>query len=131
MRVSALFNRLLGFAGTAVESVVLSGSANLVALQLRSADLVCPCGRVSLAGYDRSRWRHVNFGVWKVILVAEVRRVDCRGCGAMRTEWVPWARPGSRHTTDFEDMTGWLAQRMAKSNAVHPCGAEGGFTGSR
>ena len=97
MRVTALFNRLLGFAGTAVESVVLSGSAVLVGLRLRSKDLVCPCGVVSRASYDisRRRWRHVNFGEWKVILQADMRRVDCRGCGAVRTEWVPWARPGS------------------------------------
>jgi transposase len=31
---------------------------------------------------------------------------------------VSWARPGARHTTDFEDMIGWLAQRMAKTNVA-------------
>jgi hypothetical protein len=28
---------------------------------------------------------------------------------------VPWARPGARHTRDFEDVVGWLAQRTDKT----------------
>ena len=28
---------------------------------------------------------------------------------------VPWARPGARHTRDFEDVVAWLAQQMAKT----------------
>ena len=31
----------------------------------------------------------------------------------MRLEAVPWARPGARHTRDFEDTVAWLAQQMA------------------
>jgi transposase len=120
VRVSAVFNRLLGFAGTLVEQVSFSGPAVVIGVRLRSRDLVCPCGRVSRVAYDQSRrrWRHVNFGAWKVIVEAAVRRVDCRGCGRVRTEWVPWARPGARHTTDFENLAGWLAQRMAKSSVA-------------
>lgn len=30
-------------------------------------------------------------------------------------EPVPWARPGARHTRDFEDLVAWLAQQMAAS----------------
>ncbi len=33
----------------------------------------------------------------------------------MRVEAVPWARPGARHTRDFEDLTAFCAQQMAKS----------------
>jgi transposase len=120
VRVSTAFNRLLGFAGTVVESVSFTDSAVVVGLRLRSRVLVCPCGRTSRARYDssRRRWRHLDFGRFKVVLEAEVRRVDCRGCGQVRTEWVPWARPGARHTRDFEDMAGWLAQRMAKTSVA-------------
>jgi transposase len=50
--------------------------------------------------------------VW---IEAEIRRVDCRGCGRVRTEWTPWARPGARHTRDVEDMAAWLVKRMSKS----------------
>jgi transposase len=35
----------------------------------------------------------------------------CPGCGD-RPEAVEWARPGARHTRDFEDLTAWLAQQM-------------------
>ncbi|MEV6851050.1 transposase family protein [Actinoplanes sp. NPDC051411] len=28
---------------------------------------------------------------------------------------MPWARPGARHTTDFENVAAWLTQRMDKA----------------
>ena len=117
MRVNALFNRLLGFSGTVVQEVSLSGSSLLIHVRLSSQLLVCPCGRTSRARYDssRRRWRHVDFGRWKVYIVADIRRIDCAGCGLVRTEWMPFARPGSRHTRDFEDLAGWLTKRMSKS----------------
>jgi transposase len=117
VRVNALFNRLLGFAGTVVESVSFTDQAVLVQVRLRSKVLVCPCGRQSRAGYDASqrRWRHVDLGRWKVYIQARVRRVACRGCGRVRTEWMPFARPGARHTRAFEDLAGWLAKRMSKA----------------
>jgi transposase len=117
VRVNALFNRLLGFSGTVVEDVTFSGGALLVQVRLSSRLLVCPCGRTSRAGYDssRRRWRHLDFGRWKVYIVADIRRLDCAGCGQVRTEWMPFARPGARHTRDFEDLAGWLTKRMSKS----------------
>ena len=33
-------------------------------------------------------------------------------------EAVPWARAGSRHTRDFEDLTAWLAQQMSQSQVT-------------
>jgi transposase len=51
----------------------------------------------------------------KVTIEADIRRIDCRGCGQVRSEWLPWARPGSRVTRDFEDMAGWLATHMPKT----------------
>ena len=55
MRVTAAFNRLLGFSGTVVEKVVFGATQILVSVRLRSRRLRCPCGRVSRATYDRSR----------------------------------------------------------------------------
>ncbi|MCU7731218.1 ISL3 family transposase, partial [Actinoplanes sp. KI2] len=82
--------------------------------------LVCPCGRTSRARYDRSRrrWRHLGFGRRSVWIEAEIRRVDCRSCGRVRTEWTPWARPRSRFTRDFEDMACWLVKRMSKTSVA-------------
>ncbi len=44
-------------------------------------------------------------------VVAEVARVDCRSFDKVRTQIVGWARPGARHSIDFEDMVAWLVQR--------------------
>jgi transposase len=117
VRVTTAFNRLLAFPGTLVERVSFGEAQIVVDVRLRSKRLVCPCGRVGTAVYDRSRrsWRHLDLGRFKVIIRAEVRRVDCRGCGRVRTEWMPFARPGSRLTQDFEDMAAWLASKAAKS----------------
>jgi transposase len=54
----------------------------------------------------------------RVVIEAEIRRVDCRACGRVRTEWMPWARPGARHTQDFEDMAAWLVKRMSKAEVA-------------
>ena len=120
MRAAAVVNRLLGFEGTVVEDVRFVGTAIVVRVRLRSRVLVCPCGRTSRARYDRSRrqWRHVDFGRHRVLIEADIRRVDCRGCGRVRNEWMPWARPGARHTRDFEDLAAWLAKRMSKAGVA-------------
>ena len=36
----------------------------------------------------------------------------------MGTEELPWARPGARHTRDFEDMVLWLAQRTDRTSVA-------------
>ncbi|MEK7252567.1 MAG: ISL3 family transposase, partial [Actinomycetota bacterium] len=51
-------------------------------------------------------------------VVCEIRRLDCRVCGRVRTETVPWARPGARHTRDLEDVVGFLAQRVDKTTVA-------------
>ena len=45
-----------------------------------------------------------------------MHRIDCAGCRRVRTEAVPWARAGARHSRDFEDVVAWLAQRMDKTS---------------
>ena len=46
-----------------------------------------------------------------------IRRLECPECG-VRTEEVPWARPGARHTRDFEDMVLWLTQRSDRTTVA-------------
>jgi transposase len=36
----------------------------------------------------------------------------------VRTEAVPWARPGARHSRDFQDLVAWLAQRADKTTVA-------------
>ena len=120
MRVTTAFNRVLALPGAWVESVSFTDDGIVVGLRRRGRVLWCPCGRRSRSRYDssRRRWRHLDFGACKVWLRADVYRICCRGCGRVRTEQVPWARPGARHSRDFEDVIGWLAQRMDKTSVA-------------
>jgi transposase len=90
----------------------------VIGLRRRRRRLVCPCGASTTARYDssRRRWRHLDFGACQVWLEADIHRIDCCSCTRVRTEQVPWARPNARHTTDFETVAAWLAQRMDKAS---------------
>lgn len=120
MRVKTLFNRVLGLPGARVEDVLVTDDEIVVAVRRTGRRLRCPCGRTSTARYDTSRryWRHLDFGTRKVWLQADVHRIDCAGCGRVRTEQVPWAQPVARHTRDFENQVAWLAQRMDKTSVA-------------
>ena len=120
MRVTTLFNRVLNLPGARVGSVQLRDGELVVELVRRRRRLRCPCGRPATTRYDTSRryWRHLDLGTWKLWLLADIHRVDCRRCRRVRTEQVPWARPGARHTVEFEDQVAWLAQRMDKTSVA-------------
>lgn len=52
---------------------------------------------------DSGHRRHLDLGAQKCFMEAEISRVDRRRCERVRTGEVPWARPGARHTRDFQD----------------------------
>lgn len=120
MRVTTAFNRVLNLPGAWVGSVSFTDQGIVIGLRRRGQRLRCPCGQPTRARYDtsRRRWRHLDFGACMVWLEADVHRLDCRACGRVRTEQVPWARPGARHSRDFEDLAAWLAQRMDKTSVA-------------
>lgn len=121
MRVTTAFNRILNLPGASVASVSFTADGLVIGLRRRGRRrLQCPCGARTWGRYDssRRRWRHLDFGACKVFVEADVHRVDCRVCLRVRTERVPWARPGARHTADFEDLVAWLAQRMDKTGVA-------------
>ncbi|HEX2299943.1 MAG TPA: ISL3 family transposase [Pseudonocardiaceae bacterium] len=117
MRATTAFNRMLGIVGATVAGVVFTPAGIVVDLRLRRRRLVCPCGWTTWACHGRStrRWRHLDLGGSRLWLRAEVRRLACRRCRRARTEQMPWARPGARHTRDFQDVVAWLAQRTDKT----------------
>jgi transposase len=92
----------------------------VVAVRRVGRRLRCPSGHTTTARYDTSRryWRHLDFGTRQVWLQADVHRIDCAGCGRVRTAQVPWARPAARHSHEFEDQVAWLAQRMDKTSVA-------------
>lgn len=117
MRATTAFNKMLAIPGAWVDSVTFTPEGVVVGLRRRFRKLTCPCGFKTRAAYDSSvrRWRHLDLGACRLLLQCEIRRLDCPRCGRVRTEQVPWARPGARHTRDFEDVVAWLAQRVDKS----------------
>jgi transposase len=109
----------LDLPGITVGDVDFAGTGVVVAVRLRSRTLRCPlCAFTTRARHDTrpvaSRWRHLDLGVWPLEVRACLRRLRCPTHG-VRTEGVPFARPGSRFTRDFEDLVAWLATTMDKT----------------
>lgn len=119
MRVSTAFNRLLAIPGASVTGVVIDERDVEVTLRPTARLLRCPCGKRQHGSYDRRRrrWRHLDLGRCRLWLVCDIRRLNCPDCGVI-TEELPWARPGARHTRDFEDMVLWLAQRTDRTSVA-------------
>jgi len=117
VRVTASFNKILSIPSATVSSVEFTDEGVLVGLRRRRGRPRCPCGWKGSGAYDSSvrRWRHLDLGSSKLWLQATIRRLDCRRCGRVVTEAVPWARPRARHSRDFEDVVAWLAQRTDKT----------------
>ena len=117
VRATTAFNRTLGLPGAAVTGVRFAQEGVVVGVRLRRRRRVCSrCGQLCRATHDTvlCRWRHLDLGAQRCHLVCAVGRVKCADCG-VRVEAVPWARPGSRFTRDFEDVVAFLAQQMAKA----------------
>ena len=119
MRVTTAFKRLLDLPGVTVTDVDFQQLRVVVSLKLTRRHLACPeCSFVSRARYDsrpvRSSWRHLDLGRWRLDVRASLRRIECPTHG-VRTEAVPFARPGARFTRDFENLVGWLATTMDKT----------------
>lgn len=119
MRVSTAFNRLLQVPGATVTDVVIDSGQIEVWLRPTARLLRCPCGKRVKAVYDRRRrrWRHLDLAQARLWLVYDIRRLKCPQCGVV-TEELPWARPGARHTRDFEDTVLWLAQRTDRTSVA-------------
>lgn len=127
MRVTTLFKRLLRLAGGRVATVEVDGTEGdrdervvvTVALRQRRAMRCSGCDARVRSVYDtrQMRWRHLDMGRVRCVVHAEVRRVACGECG-VRTEVVPWARPGSRFTRAFEDTCVYLVKHAPKTTVA-------------
>jgi transposase len=117
VRVTTAFKRLLRLPGASVIDVSFSAEGVVVTVGLRRRRRVCAeCGQTGrgLQVHDRrlKRWRHLDLGASRCWIECELRGLRCPDCG-LRSEPVPWARPGARHTRDLKDTVAWLAQQMA------------------
>jgi transposase len=111
---------MLALRGASVTSVAFTDAGIVIGIRNTSRRLRCVCGWSTRSRYDTAvrRWRHVNMGICRVWLEGEIRRLACKRCGRVRTEDVAWARPGARHTRDFEDIVAWLVQRTDKTTTA-------------
>jgi transposase len=120
VRVTTAFSRLLRLGkGVVVKKVRFDPDRVIVEVALRRRRLICPeCGYSTRARKDTrpedSVWRHLDLGVWRLEVHCRRRRLWCPEHGA-RTEGVPFARPGSEFTRDFECLVAWLMARTDKS----------------
>lgn len=122
MRVATLFKRLLRLGGVRVVGVELEDEDGIervlvtVGLRGRRALRCSGCTQRVRVAYDTRpmSWRHLDLGRVRCVIRAEVRRVQCPGCG-VRVEAVPWARAGSRFTRAFEDTAVYLVKHAPKS----------------
>jgi transposase len=115
MRVTSLLNKLLHLPGLWVRSVEFVGDTLFVDIARRFKRLTCPaCGHRVRGRFEEKhrKWRHLGLGGFQVILCGPIRRMRCPRCETVRTEEVPWARPGGHFTRPFEDAVGFLAQKL-------------------
>jgi len=123
VRATTAFNKILGLAGVTVVDVDINETDVVMSVRLRSRRLRCACGYRTRASYDhrpRRRWRHLDVCGRRCWLEAELRRLVCPNCG-VRTEVVPFARPGARHTRAMENLVVWAAQHLDKTAAAELC----------
>ena len=81
-RATTAFKRLLRLEGVNVTDVTFLPALIVVTVALRRRRLVCGhCGHTTRFRYDtrpvRSRWRHLDVGVWRVEVRASLRRLAC------------------------------------------------------
>jgi transposase len=122
VRATTLLNKLLDLPGITVSGVSFppeDRNVMVVDVALSRRKLVCPhCAHTTRARYDTrpvwSWWRHLDFGRFRVEVRAGLRRLACPEHGVI-TEAVPFARPHTRFTRDFEDVTAYLATKTDKT----------------
>ncbi|MGH2883321.1 MAG: hypothetical protein ACRDPA_11590, partial [Solirubrobacteraceae bacterium] len=81
MRVTAAFSRLLALPGIWVRDVEFLEDRVVVSVALRRWRLACPhCDYSSWGRYDTraepTTWRHLDLGVWRVEVAADLRRIE-------------------------------------------------------
>ena len=116
--MAKILRHVLGLVKTVVLGVSIEGDSIVVRVRPhRREQLRCPvCGR-RCECHDHEptrRWRAMDLARSKCHLEYRPARVSCPEHGTL-VERVPWARPRSRFTRDFEDWVACLAVRCCMS----------------
>ena len=126
MRATTLLNRVLMLPKTTVRAVEF-GEEVTVWVRPQQRMMSCPhCDFRTRCRYDTrvvdSAWRHLDLGGRVCVLKLRRRRLRCPEHGVL-AESVPFARPGSGFTTDFEDPAVGLAPKCDKRTVSVFCRA--------
>jgi len=124
VRATTLLNRVLMLPKTTVRAVEI-GEEVTVWVRPQQRMMSCPhCDFRTRCRYDTrvvdSAWRHLDLGGRVCVLKLRRRRLRCPEHGVL-AESVPFARPGSGFSTDFEDLAVWLATKCDKKTVSVFC----------
>ena len=124
MRATTLLNRLVHLPKTTIRDVEFGAEATLW-VRPQQRVMSCPhCDFRTRHRYDTrdvdSTWRHLDLSGQVCVLKLRRRRLRCPEHGVL-AESVPFARPGSGFTRDFEDLVVWLATKCDKKTVSTFC----------
>lgn len=121
MSNKSVWKKLLGVEQIVIEGWDIEESEGAVIVSVRpsaGARDRCPRCEKRCPRYDRGaglrRWRSLDLGTVKIFIRARAPRVTCLEHGVVVAA-VPWARPNSWFTRDFEDQTAWLAVHTTRT----------------
>lgn len=106
-----------------MSSIFLSGQEKLCDLHVCNSRLLSvlpPPRNVVPEVTSNPRWRHLDVFGRSLILECELLRLRCPSHG-VRTQAVPFARPGARITRQFENLIAWCAASMEWTAASVLC----------
>ena len=123
MQLKSILNRVHKIPGFVYERCSWDGAEGPIEVEVRprknSWSVCSGCGSIAV-GYDRIGKRRFDFvPLWQipVVLIYEMRRVECHRCG-VRVEQVPWAEGKSRACTAYLWFLAAWARRMSWSEVA-------------
>lgn len=118
MRASTVLRIVLGIQDLAVRGFHIDPTGLVVdVVPTWSIPRCGECGEQCRSIHDsrERRWRHHDLAGMTLRLRYRIRRALCSGCGAVKTERVPWAAHGSNFTYAFEERAAFLVQQCSKT----------------
>jgi len=119
MHIKTLLNYVTNFKGFVFQDTRLDREGNRLLVQVvprKNSKPVCSrCGRPG-STYDHLRQRHFFMPpIWNiaVILLYTMRRVDCKYCGRIIVEQVPWSTGKSPVTKQFATFLAFWARKLS------------------
>lgn len=129
MQLKRILNRVEKQSGFVYESTVWNEQQDAILVTVRPRKGGRPiCGQCGKRGptYDTQPERHFEFvPLWgiAVFLVYRMRRVDCRTCGQVKTEQVPWSDGKHRSTFSYRLFLAQWAKRLSWKETAEVFGA--------